>query len=181
LLLSKSDSRDNAAVTLYPGEVRISALATLRRLTEQALATSPEIQGVLVTGDFNVNLTSGDDSELPLLSGSIAPKADVGGLPPLKIDTGFELSASGHARLVWDGATLHEALEPVHKWGASVGSGGVCSSFNAKRLSWIDQLWFSPATLRCTARTKNVTPAAPIPDAVHCSDHLPVAAVFEWM
>jgi hypothetical protein len=180
-LLSATDSRDNAAITLYPGEVRISAFAALRRMTEQALATQPDIHAVLVTGDFNVNLTSGIESELPLLSGSIAPVADAGDLPPLRIDTGFQLTSSGHARLVWDGITLQEALEPVHRWGTAVGSSGVCSSFNVKRLSWIDQLWFSESSLRCTARTKNLTPAAPIPDATHASDHLPVAAVFEFL
>ena len=59
-----------------------------------------------------------------------------------------------------------------------------CTSYSTSRCSWIDLVWYPPTHLRVIHTTPAVslrTPAEPMPNSHQPSDHLPLAAVFEFV
>lgn len=153
--------------------------------------TSPD-EAVVVMGDFNT-----DACELEVLTGRLRRVA-TGAL--LEVDTGLQLEEAFPAvaegacgsfgrTLRWnagEGSSLRlvEAFEPVHGWGARVGprsEGGHCTSINADRVEWIDYIWYSEGSLRPLGLSETLSPAEPIPDRSHGSDHMPVAALLEFL
>ena len=87
---------------------------------------------------------------------------------------------SGFLRFRWGPLRLEEAFASEHQWGKRVHAHGVCSSYSSKRCTWIDMLWHS-TDLRVGRRSVNTTPAEPMPNAEHGSDHLPIFASFDFV
>jgi len=171
-------SRDSAKTNEYPGEVRAGELRAVR---EELRARVPPGEAVIFAGDFNT-----DARELSVFEGRLKSKA-TGEM--LEVPTGFVASDGGSSRaLEWHAGEaslrMREALEPIHQWGAGVGpagaAGGHCTSTNAERTDWIDYLWYSEGLLKPVALGDLRTPSSPIPDRQHGSDHLPIAARFEF-
>mmetsp|Transcript_1996 Transcript_1996/g.7704 ORF Transcript_1996/g.7704 Transcript_1996/m.7704 type:complete len:452 (+) Transcript_1996:303-1658(+) len=171
-------SRDSAKTNEYPGEVRAGELRAVREVLR---ARVPPGEAVIFAGDFNT-----DARELSVFEGRLKSKA-TGDM--LEVPTGFVASDGGCSRaLEWHAGEaslrMREALEPIHQWGAGVGpagaAGGHCTSTNAERTDWIDYLWYSEGLLEPVALGDLRTPSSPIPDRQHGSDHLPIAARFQF-
>jgi len=70
---------------------------------------------------------------------------------------------------------LKEAFEGLHKWAKA--KGNLCTSLNASRGEWIDQIWYSSQTLAVKEITKPRIEAqgSLIPDIrEYPSDHIPM-------
>jgi len=169
-------SRDNAKMNEYPGEVRAGEIKTIREAIDRIVSPG---EAVLWTGDFNIDASNHD-----VLAGHL--QSELSG-QALSIDTGLKHDADTKV-LDWTANAqplqLREAFDTKHRWGACVGSsskGGTCTAINADRVEWIDYMWYSKSHLRVLALTDALTPANPIPDRSHGSDHLPIAAALEFI
>jgi len=174
-----TDSRDCAATNKFPGEVRAHELATIRDVV-QAEQREQRSDAVIFTGDFNISLVDNEsENELRVLLGRIPSVPSQENMPALEIPTGFVMEG-GRAALQWQGAAMQEAFEDVHRWGAGVGPGRVCSSYSNKRCNWIDFMFYTADSLELKAHSENRTPPTPIPAERFPSDHLPISASFEF-
>jgi len=157
-----TDARDNPNMNKYPGEVRAGELKFIREIVEKKLSEHTDIQAVIFSGDFNIDITS----DLSMLEGQIPGYQ--------KIPTGFQSRA-----LHWGKFTLLETHANVHKWGENF-TGNVCTSYNVSRCSWIDMMWYSNHSLVVEQYSQNFTPKSQIPDKDNPSDHLPISAIFSF-
>lgn len=190
-------SRDSEKTNLFPGEVRAGELQVIR---QSILDLVPEGEAVLLMGDFNTDAKEVQE----ILAGKLTSRATG---HTLQLQTGLEDAGeveepepcrdsdspspsrrrsvlSWHAAKGAASLQLQEAFESVHKWGAAVGprgAGGFCTSLNAVRVEWIDYIWYSGQLLRPVALSDATSPAQPIPDRTHGSDHLPLAARFTFL
>jgi len=152
-------SRDNERTTAISGEVRAGEIQTIGRTLRSHLEAfereRTDISRVVVVGDFNT-------------AAEYAAK-----LPgnPLDLDA-WRLSDGGA-----DEHSLMEAFADAHRWTKDT-TALRCTSKNAARTSWIDYQWFSASSLGVLAKTENRTPANPIPDETHPSDHLPIGVLY---
>lgn len=172
-------SRDSANTNAFPGEVRAGEIATVR--AEVQRFASPG-EALLLVGDFNT-----DAQDRHIFAGQLQNATG----QSLEIATNFEAGEDG-CKLHWQakgahgetrGMCLREAFEPMHRWGAGVGpasEGGHCTSINGERVEWIDYMWYSEQALALRHRCDLSTPAQALPNAEQGSDHLPIAAVFEF-
>jgi hypothetical protein len=185
-----TDSRDNMESNLFPGEVRAHELSSIRTIVQTEyqlrLQQRSSIDAAIVTGDFNISLSAQkQDDEFHVLRGHLQTPD---GKCQRNIETGFVMQEETGKFVLSDwlgraGAKpreLHEAFDEIHRWGQGVGPGGACSSFSSKRCNWIDLMFYSADSLELKKVSRNETPPSPIPAKGHPSDHLPIAAMFEF-
>ena len=194
-----TESKDSSSINEFHGEVRSGELQMVKRILHENPALMLNIDAVVFTGDFNT-----DVSERDILRGTLKSVIDISRV--LKVDTGFEdmvdsMNPSLNLSLAVakvDGSSsegiglpsppsksldilnLHEAYSDVHQWGLNVGNDKSCTSFNVKRCSWIDLMWYSSTVLKVAGRVGMSSPSGTIPDKDHSSDHLPLGTVFEF-
>ncbi len=187
-----TDSRDNKESNLFPGEVRAHELSSIRKIVQnechlrQQQGASPD--AAIFTGDLNISLSAQkQDDEFHILHGRLQTPD---GQCQRNIETGFVMQEEtgsfvfadwlGEGVEVGKSRPMHEAFESIHRWGKGVGPGGVCSSFSGKRCNWIDLMFYSADSLELKNVSRNETPPSPIPAQGYPSDHLPIAALFEF-
>jgi len=158
-----TDSRDGTKTNKYPGEVRAGELNFIRNTMEKIISEDGDIDAIIFTGDFNIDLST----DLHILKGEIP------GIP--RIDTGVSSQT-----LNWGKTVFHEAFEGTHKWGVDF-RGNICTAISVKRCSWIDLMWYTKSTLKVEQLSTNISPTEPIPNSLHGSDHLPITAVFQFL
>ena len=174
-----TDSRDCAATNFFPGEVRAHELTTIRNVVQEEQRRQ-RCDAVIFTGDFNISLVDNEsENELNVLLGRIRSVPLQEHVRALEAPTGFVIE-EGRGLLDWQGASMREAFEDVHSWGAGVGPGRVCSSYSSKRCNWIDFMFYTADSLELKAHSNNRTPPNPIPAEGFPSDHLPISALFEF-
>jgi hypothetical protein len=186
-----TDSRDSKENNLFPGEVRAHELSSIRKIVQsecqlrQQQGSPPD--AAIFTGDFNISLSAQtQDNEFHVLLGHLQTPD---GKSQRNIDTGFvkEAESGNFVFADWLGLEggrrskpMHEAFESIHRWGKGVGPAGACSSFSSKRCNWIDLMFYSVHSLKLKKVSRNETPTSPIPSKGYPSDHLPIAAMFEF-
>lgn len=186
-----TDSRDNKDTNLFPGEVRAHELSSIRRIVQdewqlrQQQGSPPD--AVIFTGDFNISLSAHKpDDEFHVLRGHLQTPD---GKHQRNIETGFVMQEESVNFVFSDwlpafeggrSRPMQEAFADIHKWGKGVGPGGACSSFSSKRCNWIDLMFYTADSLELKKVSKNTTPSKPIPAQGYPSDHLPIAAWFEF-
>eukprot|EP01126_Amoeba_proteus_P006353 TRINITY_DN12225_c0_g1_i2.p1 TRINITY_DN12225_c0_g1~~TRINITY_DN12225_c0_g1_i2.p1 ORF type:complete len:310 (+),score=37.20 TRINITY_DN12225_c0_g1_i2:776-1705(+) len=182
-----TESRDCKETNGYPGEVRAFELSEIRRLASeflQSITQNNSVPAIIFAGDFNVDLTP-EMNENYIFGGKILASKEFSSLHPdadteVQFSTGYAIDEEG-PYIDWHTRKLREAFSDVHQWGNNVGPDRVCSSYNSKRCSWLDLMWYSVDSLKVTHLSKNLSPKGPIPDEEHGSDHLPISAVFEFL
>lgn len=175
-----TESRDKAGKNAYPGEVRASELATIRSKVQDLV--KPD-EAVIFMGDMNTDAKD----VASVFSGDIQHVSD-GTRKQFNTDlkregeTGWFLNwkAPGRRR---QNIELREASSPTHRWGAGVGLNENCTSRNAKRVEWLDYIWYQANRLKVVEMDTKMlrTPNTSIPNVEQASDHLPVRGVFEFV